>query len=110
MKKLIAAAITLLVAFSASTVFAATDLNKTIVKIGTQSGIAYISLSPALTIGPSGTCLFNLLYVSDLSTAAGKAMYATLLSAYSQGKPLSRVDYTNSGAGTVCFVSLIEVQ
>ena len=110
MKKLITAAITLLVAFSASTVFAATDLNKTIVKIGTQSGLAYISLSPALTIGPSGTCLYNLVYVADLSTASGKAMYATLLSAYSQGKPLSRVDYSNAGAGTLCYVSLIEVQ
>src|SRR5450759_3254613 len=112
MKKLITVAIALLAALSASTAFAltATDFNKTIVRIGTQSGAAYIALSPALTIGASGTCLYDLVYVADLSTAAGKAFYATLLTAYSQGKPLSRVDYSNAGAGTVCFISLIEVQ
>jgi len=86
------------------------DYNKTIVRIGTQLGVGYIMLSPALTIGPSGTCLYDIIYISDLGSPAGKAFYATLLSAYLQGKPLSRVDYYNAGAGTVCYMSLVELQ
>jgi hypothetical protein len=109
MKKLIGVAFGLLVALSASTVFAvsATDTNKTIVRIGTQVTQAYIELSPALTI--AGGCLFGLVYVANTSTAEGKAYYATLLTAYSQGKPLSRVDYANSASGGQCFVTLLEI-
>ena len=110
MKKLIAVVISFLVSLSASSVFAATDFNKTIVKIGAQNGVAYISVSPALTIGASGTCAFDIIYVADISTPAGKSYFATLLTAYSQGKPLSRIDYFNVGAaGTICVLNLVEV-
>ncbi len=109
MKKFITFAFALVVSFSASSVFAldATDNNKTITKIGVQGNIAYISVTPAITL--SGGCLFNILYVGDITTASGKAFYATLLTAYSQGKPLSRVDYSNGGTGQQCFVTLLEV-
>jgi hypothetical protein len=110
MKRLITAAVGLLVSLSASTLFAvsATDNNKTIVRIGTQATQAYIELSPALTI--AGGCLFGIAYVENTSTAEGKAFYATLLTAYSQGKPLSRVDYGNSASGGQCFITLLEIQ
>lgn len=110
MKKISAMVSGLLIAFSASSTFAATDFNKTIVKIGAQGTVAYIQLSPALTIGPAGTCQYDIIYVADTTTASGKAYYATLLTAYSQGKPLSRVDYVNVGApGTVCNLTLVEI-
>ena len=94
-------------AFAAFT--AATDTNKAITRIGTQIGTAYIALSPQLTIGASQFCLGDLIYIPDLSTAVNKAYYATLLTAYSQGKPLSRVDYYNNGFNTQCYLTLIEV-
>ena len=110
MKKLIAAVFASVVALSASSAFAATDFNKTITKIGAQNGVAYISVSPALTIGAAGTCQFDIVYVADISTPAGKSYFATLLTAYSQGKPLSRIDYFNVGAaGTTCNLNLVEV-
>ena len=113
MKKLISIAVASLVSLSANNAFAASavDTNRTIVKIGTQNGSAYIAVSPALSI--AGGCLFDIVYISgtsDLTTAAGKAYYATLLTAYSQGKPISRLDYANASSGNQCFVSLIEVQ
>lgn len=109
MKKLISVAAALLISLLASPAFAANaiDNNKTIVKIGAQFGSAYIAFSPALTI--AGGCLFDIVYIADLSTAAGKSYYATLLTAYSQGKPISRVDYGNAGTGQQCFVTLVEV-
>ena len=109
MKKLISIAASLLISLLASPAFAAsaTDNNKTIVKIGAQFGSAYIAFSPALTI--AGGCLFDIVYIADLSTAAGKSYYATLLTAYSQGKPISRVDYGNTSTGGQCFVTLVEV-
>ena len=111
MKKICAIVIGLLAACSTSFVFAATDFNKTILKIGAQGTVAYIQLSPALTIGPAGTCQYDIIYVADTTTASGKAYFATLLTAYSQGKPLSRVDYLNAGgvAGNVCNLTLVEV-
>ena len=109
MKKLFGIVLALLIAFSVSPSFAAsaTVTNRTILKIGTQNGNAYFSVSPALTI--TGGCLFDIIYIIDLSTAASKAYYATMLTAYSQGKPLSRIDYANSSNGGQCFLSLVEV-
>lgn len=113
MKKVFAVTVAMLISLSASPVFAAftsaTDTNKTLTRIGTQQGQAYITLSPQLTIGPQLFCLGDLIYIPDLSTAINKAYYATLLTAYSQGKPLSRIDYYNVGSGTQCFLTLIEV-
>ena len=110
MKKLISIAAALLVSFAANSAFAGNtiDNNRTITKLGTQFGSAYIAFTPALSL--AGGCLFDIVYIADLSTAAGKAYYATLLTAYSQGKPVSRVDYNNASAGGQCFVTLIEVQ
>lgn len=110
MKKFISVVAALLVSFAASSAFAGNiiDNNRTITKLGTQFGSAYIAFSPALSL--PGGCLFDIVYIADLSTAAGKAYYATLLTAYSQGKPVSRVDYNNASSGGQCFVTLIEVQ
>ena len=110
MNKLSSLAAALLLTLSAGTAFAGNtiDNNRTITKLGTQFGSAYIAFTPALSL--PGGCLFDIVYIADLSTAAGKAYYATLLTAYSQGKPVSRVDYNNASSGGQCFVTLIEVQ
>ena len=110
MKKLMSIAAVMLISLFGSQAFAANaiDNNRTIVKIGAQFGSAYIAFSPALSI--AGGCLFDIVYIQDLSTAAGKSYYATLLTAYSQGKPVARVDYANSTAGGQCFMTLVEVQ
>ena len=113
MKKIITIVVAMFAFLSVESAFAvsAVDTNRTIVKIGTQNGSAYIAVSPALSI--AGGCLFDIVYISgasDLTSAAGKAYYATLLTAYSQGKPISRLDYFNASSGNQCFVSLIEVQ
>lgn len=101
MKKLTLFVLCLLASFSAN---AATDYNRAITSIGAQNTIAYINLTPA----PSTTCLYNLVYISDTSTSSGKALYATLLTAYAQGKPLQRVDYAVQPSGQ-CWISLIQV-
>ena len=101
MKKLIILAVSLLLSFSAS---ATTDTARTIISIGAQGQSAYLSLSPA----PTGTCLYGNIYLDDLSTASGKALYSTLLTAYSLGKVLERVDYAPN-AGGACVISLIQV-
>ena len=114
MKRLISLVFAALISFSANSAFAAnaTDLNRTITKIGTQQAgsaiFAYIFVSPALSI--AGGCQGgDIIYISDLSSAPGKTFYATLLTAYSQGKPLSRVDYGNSVTAGLCLVTLLEV-
>lgn len=109
MKKVISGVFALIVSLSANSAFAlnAVEANKTIARIGVQGNIAYIAVTPAIAV--SGGCLFDILYIGDISTANGKSLYATLLTAYSQGKPLSRVDYFNGGTGQQCFISLLEV-
>ena len=109
MKKLIFIVAALMVSLSAGSVSALSivENNKTVTRIGVQGNVAYIAISPAIAL--TGGCLFDILYIPDTSIASGKALYATLLTAYSQGKPLSRVDYFNGGAGQQCFISLLEV-
>ena len=78
------------------------ESGKTISHVGVQSGQAYVMF----TVPPSGGCSFNDIYL-DINTDAGKAYYTLLVTAYSQGKPLSRIDYHNS-SGT-CYVDLVEM-
>ncbi len=102
MKKLFTFITCLMISFSAA---ATTDRNMTIGTTGVQGGSAYITLSPAL----SGTCLYSVLYLANIETSAGaRAMFATLLTAISSGKPLARVDYAPDASG-LCFISLLEV-
>lgn len=81
-----------------------TDLDRTITKTGAQGNAAYIFVTPA----PSYACTYGALYIFDTSTSSGKAFYATLLTAQSSTKILSRVDYTVLPNGT-CSIALIEM-
>lgn len=83
---------------------AVTDVDRTITKVGAQNNVAYVTVTPAT----STSCLYGVLYIADTSTASGKALYATLLTARSSDKPLTRVDYAVQGDGT-CNISLLEI-
>lgn len=101
MKKLMAAVASFLLLSSSA--WAATDTGRTIATFGTQNGVAFLTLSPV----QSGTCLYNVLYLTGLDTTAGKTMYAALLTAVSADKTLSRIDYAAGSDGT-CSVSLVQ--
>jgi len=93
--------------FSSTLALAVSESNKTIIALGSQGNMAYVSLSPALTT----SCPYNILYVADLNTAAGKATYATLLTAYTSGGALGRIDYyPNAAQGNRCDIYIVEVQ
>jgi hypothetical protein len=88
----------------ASQAFAITDLNRRITNFGVQGNTSYIIVSPA----PSGGCLYEVLYIKGLDTAAGKSLLVTLLAAFTTEKSISRVDYIKESNGT-CTVNLIQM-
>ena len=115
MKIWIASALCFLASFSANAV---TETNKTILSMGVQDTVvsgapglppavtqAYAILSPP----PTGNCLYNVVYIRDLSTAGGTALLSMLQAAYTQSKPLSRIDYDRNSTTGVCSVNLIEL-
>ena len=94
-----------LVAMMSTKVFAVTEFNKTLTRIGNQTGnLAYLYVSPA----PGQNCKFDVLYL-NISTTFGKTSYATMLAAKIENRPISRVDYKKQ-ADKRCFISLIELQ
>jgi hypothetical protein len=88
------------------------EFNKTIMGVGSQqaqqtsNGYLYV-----VENWTSTNCSNNVVYI-DLTTAAGRGMYATLLSAQAQGRKLYRVNYTatSSGNATTCTANLIELR
>jgi hypothetical protein len=91
--------------FSASaSCFATDDYNKTPANLGAQApstGYFYVAE------GWSQPCANGVMYI-DLTTAAGKSMWAEVLAAKAMGKPIHWVNYTVAG-GNVCTANLIEV-
>ena len=81
---------------------AETQINIQARKVGSQGGSGYITFDPQYVSG----CNYQNIYF-DLSSDAGKAYFATALSAYLAGKPISRIDY--SVANGNCTATLIEI-
>lgn len=81
---------------------AISEYNKAIAHVGAQSSNGYVTF----TVPPTGSCSFGNIYL-NLTTDSGKAYYALLMTAYAGGRPISRVDYTNT-AGT-CTIDLVEM-
>ncbi|MGN6525619.1 MAG: hypothetical protein ACTHL8_04470 [Burkholderiaceae bacterium] len=84
--------------------FATDDYNRTPVNMGAQapsSGYFYVAE------GWSQPCANGIMYI-DLTTAAGKSMWAAVLAAKSLGKTIHWVNYT-VGSGNICTASLIEI-
>jgi hypothetical protein len=81
---------------------AISEYNKAIAHVGAQSSNGYVTF----TVPPAGSCSFGNIYL-NLTTDSGKAYYALLMTAYMGGRPVSRVDYTNT-AGT-CTIDLVEM-
>ncbi len=87
-----------------SPAWAVIDANRTISRVGVQNtnSTAYVQF----TVAPSGGCNYDILYVS-LTTDAGRANYALLLTAQANRSTIKRVDYSVS-SGT-CTINLIEI-
>ena len=98
-------ALTLLAASAAITAHAGTDdYNKTVTHVGTQQqATAYFLVNE----GWSQPCASGVMYL-DLSTAAGKGMLGTLLTAKATGATIHWVNYT-IGTGNICTATLIEL-
>lgn len=91
---------------ASGTALATTEFDKSIVSMGVQGTMAYISFSPT----PAG-CLYNLIYIADLNNIGGRSLYAGLLMALSSGKSLSRIDYNpNPIQPARCDLNLIEMK
>lgn len=79
-----------------------TDTLKSIVRIGVQGQMSYVSFAEPLR----QKCLYDIVYIAP----DRKAMYTQLLAAKLAGKRLSRLDYSQpSGSGTVCHAELVEI-
>ena len=90
-------------ALCSSPVLAYSEGNKTILRVGSQSGNGYVSF----TVPPNEVCNWGNIYF-DMSTDAGRSYYALLLSAKAAERPLSRVDYNKAADGT-CTMTLVEM-
>ena len=88
--------------------FAAQVLSRTVTQIAAAAGSPfYITVSGAAPTDTSGACAYNVLFMPDTSTTSGKGIYAILLSAYTQGLTLSRIDYARDGSGN-CTLYLVQ--
>lgn len=75
-----------------------------------QSGnLAFFDTVEVLAGAAPRNCPYGLYYV-DLSTAAGRAIYATLLTTKSAGKKLYRVDWVLNGTGSNCLAHIVVTQ
>jgi hypothetical protein len=84
--------------------------------LGLQNGASFVrfkvnaSLVPSaapLGLMPNGaTCAAGVLYV-DLTPVSGRLIYQQLLLAKTTDKRVSRVNYTQDGAGSTCYIALI---
>ena len=73
-------AIALISLFTSAHALAASDINRTIVSLGSQD-TGYVQVTPAL----SQPCKFSTVYLPDLSRPNAKGMMAVLLSAQARG-------------------------
>lgn len=91
-----------IIALAASFTFAdwfTPKTNGTVLNVGAQAGFAGIF---NLVDQSNGCALYYL-----PNTTEGKAMFTTVLQAYSAGLQVNRVDYTKSS--NTCYVSLVSV-
>ena len=86
----------------------ATDDNRSnaITKVAASTNSTYIVLQTALL---DSSCLYGILNLPDQNTQAGKMMYALVLSAYTQGLPLTRVYYDRDASTNSCTVSILNI-
>lgn len=82
------------------------DANRTITAIGAQTSTsAYVQFKE----GTSAGCLFNLVFLGDMSQPMPKAMLAVLLSAQARGAMVSAVSYDMASNG-FCTASKVQIQ
>lgn len=103
MKTQVKALLFLALTLTTAQAMAVDESNKTVKSAGVQSPNAFFRVNEAL----SGNCNFSVIYIMDLSSPGSRAMYATVLSAQANGKPLAAISYNVSPSGD-CTATMIE--
>jgi propanediol dehydratase small subunit len=83
--------------------FADTETNKTIDRIGVSGNLAYFTTIEGLAV-PCASAAMQI----DLGTPAGRALYATVLTAKATNRKLSRIDFSVDAGTGACIVTLAE--
>jgi hypothetical protein len=83
--------------------WADTETNKTIDRVGVSGNLAYFTAVE----GFAAACDSEAMQV-DLGTPAGRALYATVLTAKATNRKLSRIDFSVDAATGACVVTLAE--
>jgi hypothetical protein len=83
--------------------FADTETNKTIDRIGVSGNLAYFTTVE----GFAAPCASAAMQI-DLGTPAGRALYATVLTAKATNRKLSRIDFSVDAGSGACIVTLAE--
>lgn len=89
--------------FTSAHAFAASDINRTIVTLGSQ-GTGYVQVAPVL----SQPCKYSTVYLPDLSQPNAKGMMAVLLSAQARGA-LIALTYDIDASG-ICTANTVSAQ
>ena len=106
-----------------TSVFADTEWQRTIVRLGLQRpDTAYFSIQEPVGANPTTAgCKYGNIYFNNDTTTSittgnttnnfGKAAYSALLAAKVSGRMLSRIDYTKApDPDNTCTLDLIEIQ
>lgn len=72
------------------------DFNRTINNIGATNTGAYVDFKEGL----SSPCVFNIVYLPDPNSGAGKSMLALLLNAQARGATLASISYSVDSGNT----------
>jgi hypothetical protein len=82
---------------------AETETDKTIDRVGVSGTVAYFTAVEGFAACSSGAMQV------DLSTPAGRALYATVLTAKATTRKLSRIEFSIDAASGACVVTLAEM-
>ena len=77
------------------------EYQKTVRQLGAQADYFYVSFNEPFTLN----CAYGVAYIAS----DRKGLYAQLLAAKLIGKRISRIVYSQSGAGTTCNMDLVEI-
>lgn len=97
--------LSLLTLASSNIAFAAVEFDKNVDRLGIQGSTAYFSVKETF----STNCKFDVVYVSLLNEF-GKSAYASLLSAQTSGRKISRMEYSQNTPGDICTLNLLETR
>ena len=80
--------------------------------LGVHPGLAFVRFQSGASIIPQamlpvGVACQNAVFYMDTAQVHGKLIYQQLLVAKTAGKKMSRVNFVQDGANTLCYLSLV---